>query len=191
MKKSMKMMMLLAMILAMGASVVSCCSSGDDEEEEEYVPVESPFAKLLREEPVYQLSYSKRYDWGFFSLQSDPMEGNYKTDYYTISFIVYNAPVNDMYNGRYEVMQVDASVWGWKEQWLPEYKKHELSTWDNNQPVKGAWAEIKTLDNGDEYGKKTFSVKLHVDEMTEENGDYARDINISFIGRDTGPMLVN
>lgn len=190
MKKFFSFLLMLTMILVMGASVVSCSSSGDDEEEE-YVPVESPFAKLLREEPVCQLSYSKRYDWGFFSLQSDPMEGNYKTDYYTISFIIYNAPVNDMYNGRYEVMQVDGSVWGWKEQWLPEYKKHELSTWDNNQPVKGAWAEIKTLDNGDEYGRKTFSVKLHVDEMTEENGDYTRDINISFTGRDTGPMLVN
>ena len=191
MKKFFSFLLMLAMILAMSASVVSCSSSGDDEEEEEYVPVESPFAKLLREEPVCQLSYSKRYDWGFFSLQSDPMVGNCKTDYYTISFIVYNAPVNDMYNGRYEVMQVDGSVWGWKEQWLPEYKKHELSTWDNNQPVKGAWAEIKTLDKGDEYGRKTFSVKLHVDEMTEENGDYARYINISFTGRDTGPMLVN
>ena len=88
-------------------------------------------------------------------------------------------------------MQVNASVWGWKEQWQSEYKKHELSTWDNNQPVKGAWAEIKTLDKGDEYGKKTFRVKLHVDEMTEKNGDYARNINISFTGRDTGPMLIN
>ena len=189
MKKIFSFLLMSTMLLAVGASVASCSSSS--EEKEEYVPVESPFAKLLREEPVYQLSYSKRYDWGFFSLQSDPMVGNYKTDYYTISFIVYNAPVNDMYNGRYEVMQVGASVWGWKEQWQPEYKKHELSTWDNNQPVKGAWAEIKTLDKGDEYGRKTFSVKLHVDKMTEENGDYAQDINISFTGRDTGPMLIN
>lgn len=80
---------------------------------------------------------------------------------------------------------------GWKEQWQPEYKKNELSTWDNNQPVKGAWVEIRTLDKGDEYGKKTFRVKLRVDEMTEKNGDYARNINISFTGRDTDPMLVN
>lgn len=27
--------------------------------------------------------------------------------------------------------------------------------------------------------------------MTEKNGDYARNINISFTGRDTGPMLIN
>ena len=88
-----------------------------------------------------------------------------------------------MYDGRYQVAEVGAAVWGWKEQWQPEYKKNELSTWDNNQPVKGAWAEIKTLDKGDEYGYKTFRVKLHVDEMTEKNGDYARNINISFTGR--------
>lgn len=189
MKKIFSFLLMAAMLLAVGASVASC--SGGDDEEEEYVPVESPFAKLLREKPVCQLSYSKRYDWGFFSLESDPMEGNFKNDYYTIGIIVYNAPQNDMYDGRYEVMQVDASVWGWKEQWRPEYKKHELSTWKNNQPVKGAWAEIKTLDKGDEYGKKTFRVTLHVDEMTEKNGDYARNIDISFTGRDTGPMLIN
>ena len=189
MKKIFSFLLMAAMLLAMGASVASC--SSDDNEEEEYVPVESSFAKLLREKPVYQLSYSRSYDEGFFSLQSNPMEGNFKNDYYGIGIIVYNAPQDDMYNGRYEVKQVDASVWGWKEQWRPEYKKHELSTGDNNQPVKGAWAEIKTLDQGDEYGRKTFRVTLHVDEMTEKNGDYARNINISFTGRDTGPMLTN
>ncbi len=189
MKKIFGFLLMAAMLLAVGASVASC--SRDGAEKEEYVPVESPFAKLLREKPAHQLSYSKRYDWGFFNLQSDPIEGNFKNDYYVIGIIVYNAPQDDMYDGRYEIMQVDGSVWGWKEQWLSEYKKHELSTWENNQPVKGAWAEIKTLDKGDEYGKKTFQVTLHIDEMTEKNGDYARNINISFTGRDTGPMLVN
>ena len=151
MKKIFSFLLMSAMLLAVGASVASC-SSDDEDVVEEYVPVESPFAKLLREEKVCQLSYSKRYDWGFFSLESDPMKGHFKSDYYTISIIVYDAPLDDMYNGRYEVLQVGASVWGWKEQWLPEYKKHDLSTWENNQPVKGAWAEIKTLDHGDECG---------------------------------------
>ena len=192
MKKIFSFLLMSAMLLAMGASVASC-SGSDGNDEEEYVPVESPFAKLLRKKPVYQLSYSKRYDWGFFYLTSNPMEGNLKTDYYGISFHVKipSTVVNDMYDGRYEVEQIDGSVWGWKEQWRPEYKKHELSTWENNQPVKGAWAEIKTLDKGDEYGRKTFRVKLHVDEMTEKNGDYARNVNISFTGRDMGSMLVN
>lgn len=149
------------------------------------------FSKLLKEKPVHHLSYSQNYGKGYFALYSDPMMGNYKTDYYVVCFSVYNAPADDMYDGRYEIEQIDGSVWGWKEQWQPEYKKNELSTWDNNQPVKGAWVEIRTLDKGDEYGKKTFRVKLHVDEMTEKNGDYARNINISFTGRDTGPMLVN
>lgn len=188
MKKAIKMMLLSAMMIAACVSMGSCSS---DDAEPEYVPVESAFSKLLKEKPVYQLSYSKRYDWGFFRLESDPMEGNFKNDYYTIGIIVYNAPLDDMYDGRYEVMQVDASVRGWKEQWRPEYVKNELSTWGNNQPVKGAWMEIKTIDKGDEYGRKKFKVTLHVDEMTEKNGDYARDINISFTGRDTGPMLVN
>ena len=190
MKKTFRMMLLLAMMMAACVSMGSC-SSGDDAEPE-YVPVESAFSKLLKEKPVHQLSYSRTSSGlGSFGLESDPMVGKYKTDYYTIGFLVYNAPADDMYDGRYEIEQIDGSVWGWKEQWQPEYKKNELSTWDNNQPVKGAWAEIKTLDKGDEYGKKTFKVTLHVDEMTEKNGDYARNINISFTGRDTGPMLVN
>lgn len=190
MKKIFRMMLLLTMMTTACVSVSSC--SSDDNEEPEYVPVESAFSKLLKVKPVHQLSYSHNNSGtGSFGLQSDPQVGNYKTDYYTISFLVYNAPADDMYDGRYEIEQVGGSVWGWKEQWQPEYKKHELSTWDNKQPVKGAWAEIRTLDKGDEYGKKTFRVKLHVDEMTEKNGDYARNINISFTGRDTGPMLVN
>ena len=190
MKKIFSFLLMAAMLLAVGASVTSC-SSGDNEEEE-YVPVESPYAKILKEKPVHQLSYTHTYsDMGSFGLESDPMVGNYKTDYYTISFLVYDAPADDMYDGRFQIAEIGGSVWGWKEQWRPEYKKHELSTGKNNQPVKGAWAEIKTLDKGDEYGKKTFRVTLHVDEMTEKNGDYARNINISFTGRDTGPMLIN
>ena len=122
MKKIFSFLLMAAMLLAVGASVASC-SSGDNEEEE-YVPVESPFAKLLREKPVHQLSYSHNNSGtGSFGLESDPMVGNYKTDYYTISFTVYNAPADDMYDGRYEIEQVGGSVWGWKEQWRPEYKK--------------------------------------------------------------------
>lgn len=189
MKKIFRTMLLLAMMMAACVSMGSC--SSNDDAEPEYVPVESAFSKLLKEKPVHQLSYTHTYSMGSFGLESDPMVGNYKTDYYTIGFLVYNAPADDMYDGRYDVVQIGGSLWGWKEQWQPEYKKNELSTWDNNQPVKGAWAEIKTLDKGDEYGRKTFKVTLHVDEMTEKNGDYARDINISFTGRDTGPMLVN
>lgn len=189
MKKIFRMTMLLAMMMTACVSMDSC--SSNDDAEPEYVPVESAFSKLLKEKPVHQLSYTHTYSMGSFGLESDPMVGNYKTDYYTIGFLVYNAPADDMYDGRYDVAQVGGSLWGWKEQWQPEYKKNELSTWDNNQPVKGAWAEIKTLDKGDEYGRKTFKVTLHVDEMTEKNGDYARNINISFTGRDTGPMLVN
>ena len=189
MKKIFRMMLLLAMMTAACVSMGSC--SSNDDAEPEYVPVESALSKLLKEKPVHHLSYSQNYGKGYFALYSDPMTGNYKTDYYVVCFSVYNAPADDMYDGRYEVEQADGSLWGWKEQWQPEYKKNELSTWDNNQPVKGAWAEIKTFDKGDEYGKKKFRVTLHVDEMTEENGDYARDINISFTGRDTGPMLVN
>lgn len=190
MKKIFRMTMLLAMMMAACVSMGSC-SSCDDDAEPEYVPVESAFSKLLKEKPVHQLNYGQNYGKGFFALWSDAQVGNYKTDYYVIDIVVYNAPADDMYDGRYEVAEVGAAVWGWKEQWQPEYKKNELSTWNNNQPVKGAWAEIKTLDKGDEYGRKTFKVTLHVDEMTEKNGDYARNINISFTGRDTGPMLVN
>lgn len=92
MKKIFSFLLMAAMLLAVGASVTSC-SSGDNEEEE-YVPVESPYAKILKEKPVHQLSYTHTYsDMGSFGLESDPMVGNYKTDYYTISFLVYDAPV--------------------------------------------------------------------------------------------------
>lgn len=189
----MKKIFRMTMLLAMMAACVSMGSCSSDDEEPEYVPVESAFSTLLKKKPVHQLSYQSNYGKGFFSLWSNPLSDKtyYKSDYYVVSFSVNNAPSNGMYNGRYEVSQVDGSVWGWEKQWDPEYKKHELSTWENKQPVKGAWVEIKTLDKGDEYGQKMFKITLHVDEMTEKNGDYARNINISFTGRDVGPMLIN
>ena len=75
MKKIFSFLLMAAMLLAVGASVTSC-SSGDNEEEE-YVPVESPYAKILKEKPVHQLSYTHTYsDMGSFGLESDPMVGN-------------------------------------------------------------------------------------------------------------------
>ena len=114
MKKIFRMTMLLAMMMAACVSMGSCSSSDD---EPEYVPVESAFSKLLKEKPVHQLNYGQNYGKGFFALWSDAQVGNYKTDYYVIDIVVYNAPADDMYDGRYEVAEVGAAVWGWKEQW--------------------------------------------------------------------------
>ena len=72
MKKIFCFLFMAAMLLVMGASVASC-NSGEDKEEE-YVPVESPFAKILKEKPVHQLSYTHTYSgMGSFGLESDPM----------------------------------------------------------------------------------------------------------------------
>ena len=180
---------MMLMVVAMGA-MVSSCSSGDGEEDEVYVPVESEFARIVKVRPVYQLSYSYGHNISSFYLLSNPIEGNTKTDYYGVSIHV-KTPANEKWNGRYEVEQVGVSVWGWEKPWIKAKQTHELSTWTNNQPVKGAWIEVRTLDKGDEYGRKKYSVNLHVDEMTEKNGDYARDVNISFTGRNVGSMLVN
>lgn len=110
MKKIFRMMLLLTMMTAACVSIGSC--SSNDDAEPEYVPVESAFSKLLKEKPVHQLSYSQNYGKGYFALYSDPMMGNYKTDYYVVCFSVYNAPADDMYDGRYEVEQADGSLWG-------------------------------------------------------------------------------
>lgn len=187
MKRFFRMTLLFA--IAVGMSI-SSCSSGDGEEDEVYVPVESEFATIVKNRPEYQLSYSYGLNISSFYLLSNPIEGKSKIDYYGVSIHV-KTPANEKWNGRYEVEQVDGSVWGWEKPWMKAKMTHELSTWTNNQPVKGAWIEVRTLDKGDEYGRKKFSVKLHVDEMTEKNGDYARDVNISFAGRDVGSMLVN
>lgn len=110
MKKIFRMMLLLTMMTAACVSMGSCNSN--DDAEPEYVPMESTFSKLLKEKPVHHLSYSQNYGKGYFALYSDPMMGNYKTDYYVVCFSVYNAPADDMYDGRYEVEQADGSLWG-------------------------------------------------------------------------------
>lgn len=188
MKKIFSFVLVAVAMMAVG-TVVSGCSGEDTEQES--APVESEFSKLVRTKPVHQLSYSQRMGEGFFYLTSNPIEGNYKTDYYGISVIVDKAPRDDVWNGRYEIEQAGASVWGWKEQWMNEIRKCDLGTGSNTQPVKGAWIDVRTLDKGDKYGRKTYRISLHIDMMTEENGAYAKDINVSFTGKNMGAMLVD
>ena len=65
---------------------------------------------------------------------------------------------------------VDGEFW--------ETSKASLDTGDNVVPVKGAWIKMEDMGRKDEMGRKEYHIQLHIDELKEENGDYARDINI-------------
>ena len=55
--------------------------------------------------------------------------------------------------------------------------------------TKGAWVELQYLGETDGYSHPKYTVKFHADELTEENGDYARNVNITYTGYIYNGML--
>ena len=166
---------------------VSC--SGDNVDTPTYVPKESPLSDLVRTRQAYSVSYSSRWNKGFLAIYSDAIIDGKKTDYYCISAIITDVPYDDKLNGRYEVEQLSASIRGFKNNGMTEYVKNELGTGQNKQPVKGAWVQLDYLGETDEFNRRKYKLTFHADEMTEENGDYAKDLNVSYIGNFYGGML--
>ena len=180
------------MVLVFGAifmSFVSCSSDNNEPDAPTYIPKESSLSSLVRIREPYSVTYTRRWDKGYLSIYSNAIVDGKKTDYYGISLIITDVPYDDKLNGRYMVEQLDAKIWGFKNNGMTEYVKNELSTSNNTQPVKGAWVQIDYLGQTDEYDRRIYRLTFHADEMTEKNGDYAKDLNVSYTGYFDGGML--
>lgn len=178
-------------IIGMGTGMTAC--GGDDgDEEEAYVPVESPFASMVKSKGVKDASCEvNKYGWESYTMSSDPMVGNTKTDYYIVSFTIKDTPVKHRESGRYKLADVSANIDGFN-QWK-EYVKNTLRAgYDEDETgtiAKGAWVELQYLGETDGYSHPKYTVKFHADELTEENGDYARNVNTSYTGYIYNGML--
>ena len=191
MKKIFSFLLMAAMLLAMGASVASC-SSDDDEPEnnppkEEYVAKESKFSDALKKFKVSGFEYRQYKYVSEFSLHSEARSGVDATDRWEISMYIENDPGINKWNGTYQLRQLWGTLYGFEKGY--EVVKASLGTDEDVAPVKGAWIKFTDLYKTDQYGNKTYTVELHIDEMKEENGDYARDINITITGSLSGGML--
>lgn len=190
MKKIFSFLLMSAMLLAMGASVVSCDSNDEEQEnnppKEEYVAKESEFSDALKKFKVYGFEYHQYQYVGKFSLYSEARSGIDATDHWKIGMYIANDPGLDKWDGTYQLDQLCGALYGFENGY--EVQKAYLETADVI-PVTGAWIKFTYLHKNDKYGNKIYTIELHIDEMKEKNGDYARDINITFTGSLSGGML--
>ena len=180
-------MMAISAMVAMGMMTASltACSSEDESEitqgetvTPEHKPVESLLVKTMKEHPVSGWEYIKNKYGGTLEIHSVAPALGQRFDRWIISMFLEADPGLDKWQGTYVIWQADASVRGYKDGEQTELPKVYLDTGDNSAPVKGAWIKMEDTGRKDEMGRKEYHIQLHIDEMKEENGDYAKDINI-------------
>lgn len=176
----------ISAVVAMGmvtASLSACSSSEDELSQDETVtpvhkPVESLLVKTMKEHPAAGWEYIKNKYGGTLEIHSVAPAIGQRFDRWIISMFLESDPGLDKWQGTYTIWQVDGCVRGYKDGEQAELPKVYLDTGDNSAPVKGAWIKMEDTGRKDEMGRKEYHIQLHIDEMKEENGDYAKDINI-------------
>lgn len=179
-------LMAIFAVVAMGmmtASLSACSSSDDELSQDETVtpvhkPVESLLVKTMKEHPAAGWEYIKNKYGGTLEIHSVAPAIGQRFDRWIISMFLESDPGLDKWQGTYTIWQVDGCVRGYKDGEQAELPKVYLDTGDNSAPVKGAWIKMEDTGRKDEMGRKEYHIQLHIDEMKEENGDYAKDINI-------------
>ena len=185
MKHSMMAILAVAAMGMMTASLAACSSSEDESEitkgeteTPEHKPVESLLVKTMKEHPATGWEYIKNKYGGTLEIHSEaPMAGQ-RFDRWVIGMFLEADPGLDKWQGTYQISQVWGSVHGFVDGEFWETSKASLDTGDNVVPVKGAWIKMEDMGRKDQMGRKEYHIQLHIDELKEENGDYARDINI-------------
>lgn len=178
--------MAICAVVAMGmiSASLSACSSSDDELSQDetvtpvHKPVESLLVKTMKEHPVSGWEYIKNKYGGTLEIHSVAPAIGQRFDRWIISMFLESDPGLDKWQGTYTIWQVDGCVRGYKDGEQAELPKVYLDTGDNSAPVKGAWIKMEDTGRKDEMGRKEYHIQLHIDELKEENGDYAKDINI-------------
>ena len=179
-------MMAICTVVAAGmvtASLSACSSSEDELSQDETVtpvhkPVESLLVKTMKEHPAAGWEYIKNKYGGTLEIHSVAPALGQRFDRWIISMFLESDPGLDKWQGTYTIWQVDGCVRGYKDGEQTELPKVYLGTGDNSAPVKGAWIKMEDMGRKDQMGRKEYHIQLHIDEMKEENGDYAKDINI-------------
>lgn len=179
-------MMAICTVVAAGmisVSLAACSSSENELSQDETVtpvhkPVESLLVKTMKEHPVSGWEYIKNKYGGTLEIHSVAPAIGQRFDRWIISMFLESDPGLDKWQGTYAIWQVDGCVRGYKDGEQAELPKVYLDTGDNSAPVKGAWIKMEDTGRKDEMGRKEYHIQLHIDEMKEENGDYAKDINI-------------
>lgn len=173
-------------VMGMVTASLTACSSSEDESEitqgetvtPEHKPVESLLVKTMKEHPAAGWEYIKNKYGGTLEIHSVAPAIGQRFDRWIISMFLEADPGLDKWQGTYVIWQAGASVRGYKDSEHAELPKVYLDTGDNSAPVKGAWIKMEDTGRKDIMGRKEYHIQLHIDELKEDNGDYAKDINI-------------
>lgn len=190
-----KWFMAVVCALVMAATVCGCGSSSDgtgvddgheDEDVPTYVPVESKLVEAMATYPIAGMQYDKR----SFAMFSEAKSGNEATDEWQIHVGMVNDPGYGKWNESYQLTGATAYVKGFEvgNPWQIEKALLRADT-DSHGIVKDAWVKFADLGEKDQYDRKKYKVELHIGLLKEKNGDYARNVDLTYTGFMEGGML--
>jgi hypothetical protein len=161
--------LLAAMMLAAGNSFTACGGSDDDNEGK--AVVESAFKSIADTAIIRSMTWiSTKY---LHQLGISNQGGSVFRPIRRINLYIsiYDNPGVGNWDGEYKLSGVEASMgWG-TETWLNATK-------DADGLVKGGRITLTPTGKTD-GGVKQYNMTLHIDELTDAEGNYARDINLS------------
>jgi len=194
----------LAYVMAMGIATtaigtsLSACSSSDDDSDNienpddkgdnKHVATESILVKAMQSRAANGMELSK---WGYFSnIHSTAMSGTGE-DSWRIYVDVKNDPGDNKWQGTYQVGTGTYAVVRGFEKGNP-WEKEKARLYANKTEdgiVKDAYIKFEWQGTKNDYDQKLYKVTLHIPELKEENGDYARNIDATYTGYVDGGML--
>lgn len=190
-----KWFMAMVCALIMSAMMCGCGSSSDgtgvddgdgDEDVPAYVPVESKLVAAMATYPIAGMLYDK---WGF-QMRSEAKSGVNATDDWQIYVNIDNDPGSNKWTGSYQLRSAIAYVKGFEVGNPWQVTKASLSAdTDSKGIVKDAWVKFTYLGEKDQYDRKKYKVEMHIGELKEQNGDYARNVNLTYTGFVDGGMI--
>lgn len=177
---------------------LSACSSGDGDEEEEidkggnkepeHVAQESILVQTMKDHPASGMELSKG---GYFSNMHSEMMSGTGWDSWRIYVDVKGDPGDNKWQGTYNVGTGTYAVVRGFEKGNPWEKEKARLYADKTEDeiIKDAYIKFEYQGKINEYDQKLYKVTLHIPELKEENGDYARNIDATCTSYVDGGML--
>ena len=181
------------------SSMLASCSSSDDgveqgigtgegDKKDEHVAVESILVQAMKDHQANGMELGTYGSFG--NIHYSAMSGTGQ-DSWRISVGVVGDPGDGKWQGTYKVSTyTSATVRGFEKGNPWEKEKARLYADDTEDHIiKGAWIKFEYQGTKNSYDQKLYKVSLHIPELKEENGDYARNIDVTFTGYVDGGML--
>lgn len=206
-------------------ATLSIASCGDDniaaavdkqqeQQEEPHIPTQSiikSIADTISPSVIYAEYYApnKRNDYTprvYIASPTPNKLANGLLHQVKFSIVIKDNPGQDKWRGKYPITTATAYACERVRvsyYWDVQYRGYAMTAETDADTGKSWMSFTETGETDRVYNSSTgkydtykvYDISLHINEMTEENGDYARDINLSFRGKvksgDYSSMLTN